>query len=166
MIANSQVRTRWTAVLQRLGAKRAALGATLLNSTVLQLDECVLHIEVPRLGAFQRSQLEKPTNRETVLALVQEEFGLALEICYHAPGEPPRLLEQVRGSADVDALGVALARSIVASPRAARGLLWGLRTEMTLAEIAGERGALNDLLEVHRLLMQLRALAERGETKR
>ena len=36
---------------------------------------------------------------------------------------------------------------------------------MTLAEIAGERGVLNDLVEAHRLLMQLGARAEQGEAK-
>jgi hypothetical protein len=166
MTADPLVRSRWAAVIQKVGAKRAALASTLLNSTVRQLDERVLHIEVPQLRAFQKTQLGKPANSEMVMAAVEEEFGRPLVICYHAPRVSPLPGVPIGGTQDVNALGIALARLMVASPRASRGAQWGLRTEMTLAEIAGERGVLNELLEAHRLLMRLRALAEQGEARR
>ena len=166
MTANPLVASRWTAVLQRLGAKRAALAATLCGSAVLRVDERTLHVEVPRLSAFQKAQLEKEANNEMIVALIQTEFGRPLGICYHAPRESRPPVVQVRGTQDTDTVGGELARLLVAAPRAGRGARWGIRSEMLLAESAGEHEVLNDLLLAHRLLVQLGTLAERREASR
>ena len=74
--------------------------------------------------------------------------------------------EPTKPQTDVEAVGIELARVLATSPRVGRGARWGVQAEMLLAESAGERDVLNDLVLAHRLLVQLRALAEQGEATR
>jgi DNA polymerase-3 subunit gamma/tau len=70
----------WVLMLQMLGARRAALGATLNGSAVLGEEERILRVAVPRLGAFQKGQIEKPANRQLIMELIREAFGRPLGV--------------------------------------------------------------------------------------
>lgn len=74
-------------MLQMLGARRAALGATLNGSAVMGEEERILRVAVPRLGAFQKGQLDKAANRQLIMELIGEAYGRPLGVRFEpAPG--------------------------------------------------------------------------------
>jgi DNA polymerase-3 subunit gamma/tau len=77
----------WVLMLQMLGARRAALGATLNGSAVLGEEERILRVGVPRLGAFQKGQLDKAANRQLIMELINETFGRPLGVRFEPASE-------------------------------------------------------------------------------
>ena len=77
----------WVLMLQMLGARRAALGATLNGSAVMGEEERILRVAVPRFGAFQKSQLDKPANRQLIMELIREAFGRPLGVRFEPAPE-------------------------------------------------------------------------------
>ncbi len=100
----------WVLLLQMLGARRAALGATLSGSAVLGEEERILKVAVPRYGAFQKGQLEKTANRQLIMELIRETFGRPLGVKFEPapPGAGPESGAPGGAAADPDrATGVA-----------------------------------------------------------
>ena len=79
--------TRGSSMLQMLGARRAALGATLNGSAVTGEEERILRVAVPRFGAFQKGQLEKAANKQLIMELIQETFGRPLGVRFEPAPE-------------------------------------------------------------------------------
>jgi hypothetical protein len=78
----------WTSVVQMLAARRASLATTLNGSMVAGEDERMLRVAVPRLGSFQKGQLEKSANKQLIMELIREAFGRPLGIRFEpVPGE-------------------------------------------------------------------------------
>ena len=77
----------WVLMLQMLGSRRAALGATLNGSTVMGEEERILRVAVPRLGAFQKGQLDKAANRQLIMELISETFGRPLGVRFEPAPE-------------------------------------------------------------------------------
>jgi DNA polymerase III subunit gamma/tau len=77
----------WVLMLQMLGARRAALGATLNGSAVTGEEERILRVAVPRLGAFQKGQLDKAANRQLIMELIRETYGRPLGVRFEPAPE-------------------------------------------------------------------------------
>jgi hypothetical protein len=77
----------WVLMLQMLGSRRAALGATLNGSAVMGEEERILRVGVPRLGAFQKGQLDKAANRQLIMELISETFGRPLGVRFEPAPE-------------------------------------------------------------------------------
>lgn len=144
--------TPWQTVLARLASQRPALAATLAGSTALREEDRILHVEVPRFGAFQKGTLEKAVNKQLVMELVAEVYGYPLGVRFVSAVPPPAPAVD-----PVQALADALAKRLERDPSIMYCFIEGIRVELVLAQTIGDSARVDDLLGVYEAASRARA---------